>query len=107
MRTLRPSRRWSPSTSAAVVCGPKPVPSGVCMGFTLGASVGVYLSQLGIFVLDPLSDVLRALRPSGTLSTHFEAAGDWSLRFGGYQHVKFGVVRCGRCFVGARELVAA
>lgn len=46
------------------------------------------------------------LRPSGSLSTHFEAAGAWSLRFGGYAHVKFGVVRRGRCFVGTRELVA-
>lgn len=55
---------------------------------------------------DPLSATLRLLRPSGSLSTHFEAAGDWSLRFGGYEHVKFGIVRRGRCFVGAQPIEA-
>jgi AraC-like DNA-binding protein len=73
---------------------------------TLGSSLGVSLRESLILVLDPLSDILRVLRPSGSLTTHFEAAGAWSLRFGGYQHVKFGIVRRGRCFVGARELVA-
>jgi AraC-like DNA-binding protein len=42
--------------------------------------------------MDPLSDVLSVLKVQSVLSSRFEAAGPWGLRFPGYRHIKFGGV---------------
>ncbi|WP_304308465.1 AraC family transcriptional regulator [Pseudacidovorax intermedius] len=49
--------------------------------------------------MDPLSDVLSALRVSSVLSNRFEGRGAWALRFPAYQHIKFGTVLGGRFYL--------
>jgi AraC-like DNA-binding protein len=53
--------------------------------------------------VDPLSDIVGALRVTGTLGSRLEAGGDWALRFAGYRHLKFGVVQTGSCWVTPAE----
>lgn len=52
--------------------------------------------------VDPLSDVLELLTVHGVVSARLEAAGPWSLLFPGVEHVKFGAVHRGQCWVAAR-----
>jgi len=42
--------------------------------------------------MDPLSDVFHLLKVDSVLSARLEAYGAWSLRFSGYEHIKFGSV---------------
>jgi AraC-like DNA-binding protein len=51
--------------------------------------------------VDPLSDILTLLNVRAALSSRLEAAGEWSLAFGGYQHIKVGVVLAGSCVLAA------
>jgi AraC-like DNA-binding protein len=49
--------------------------------------------------MDALSDVLSMLRVSSALSSRFDGSGAWAFRFPAYQHVKFGGVLEGRCYL--------
>ena len=44
---------------------------------------------------DPLSDVLALLRPRGTMSGAIDKAGDWAIRFGPHDGIKFQAVITG------------
>jgi AraC-like DNA-binding protein len=56
--------------------------------------------------MDPLSDVVASLRIRGVLRSRLEAGGEWALRFSGAQHLKFGIVQRGSCWVHGQELRA-
>ena len=46
--------------------------------------------------MDPLSDILTMLTVERAASLRFESSGPYAMRFGGYEHIKFGAVLCGR-----------
>lgn len=49
--------------------------------------------------MDPLSEVFSLLEVNAVLSARLECAGNWSLRFPAYRHLKFGSVRAGSMWV--------
>lgn len=58
--------------------------------------------------MDPLSDVISFLEPQGLFVGGFEAGGDWSVRFTGYEGIKCYAVTAGTCWLpleDAGELV--
>src|SRR5882757_10285835 len=46
--------------------------------------------------MDPLSDILTMLAVDRAIPLRFESRGPYAMRFGGYEHVKFGAVLSGR-----------
>jgi AraC-like DNA-binding protein len=50
-------------------------------------------------MMDPLSDVISFLEPRGFLVGGFEAGGDWSVRFDGYDGIKCYAVVSGSCWL--------
>ncbi|MCJ9669061.1 MULTISPECIES: AraC family transcriptional regulator [unclassified Neorhizobium] len=59
--------------------------------------------------MDPLSELLTLLKPSSTISSGFDAGGDWSVRFGDQQRqIKCYVIQSGGCWLavdGVRDPV--
>lgn len=49
--------------------------------------------------MDPLSDVLSLLKPRSTISAGLDAGGDWAIRFGAPDGIKFNAVMQGACWV--------
>jgi AraC-like DNA-binding protein len=49
--------------------------------------------------MDPLSHVLELLTVENVVSRRFEAGGTWALSFPGVEHVKFGAVHRGKCWL--------
>jgi AraC-like DNA-binding protein len=49
--------------------------------------------------MDPLSDVLSLLKLRSYVSGGFDASGDWSVRFGQFDGIKFHAVLNGQCWV--------
>lgn len=49
--------------------------------------------------MDPLSDVLELLTVGSATSRRLEAGGTWALSFPGVEHVKFGAVHRGACWL--------
>jgi AraC-like DNA-binding protein len=45
--------------------------------------------------MDPLSDILAMLTVERAASLRFESSGPYAMRFGGYEHIKFGAVLSG------------
>ncbi|MEU8382984.1 AraC family transcriptional regulator [Streptosporangium sp. NPDC048865] len=56
--------------------------------------------------MDPLSDVLTLLNIGSALSSRFEAAGRWALRFRGYRHIKIGAITSGACWLTVDGMAA-
>jgi AraC-like DNA-binding protein len=52
-------------------------------------------SRSSELAVDPLSDVLSLLRPTGTMSGAIDKAGDWAVRFGPHAGIKFQAVISG------------
>jgi AraC-like DNA-binding protein len=48
---------------------------------------------------DPLSHALALLKPRSAISVGLHLGGDWSLRFGGHEGIKFNAVISGTCWV--------
>ena len=51
--------------------------------------------------MDPLSHVLELLTVESVVSQRLEAGGTWALSFPGVEHVKFGAVHRGECWLSA------
>lgn len=51
------------------------------------------------FAMDPLSDVLSLLKLQSYVSGGFDAAGDWAVKFGPFDGIKFHAVLRGRCWL--------
>ncbi|WP_438270381.1 cupin domain-containing protein [Rhizobium mongolense] len=50
--------------------------------------------------MDPLSEFLSLLKPSSTISSGFDATGDWSIQFGDQHHqIKCYVILSGGCWL--------
>ena len=49
--------------------------------------------------MDPLSDILSLLKPQSSISAGLDAGGDWAIRFGGHEGIKFNAVMRGACWV--------
>jgi AraC-like DNA-binding protein len=58
-----------------------------------------YLFAIVHSLMDPLSDVLSLLRLRSYMSASFDAGGDWSLRFGPHEGIKFQAVVSGGCWI--------
>jgi AraC-like DNA-binding protein len=55
--------------------------------------------------MDPLSELLSLLRPSGAISSRFDAGGDWSIQFGGQaKHIKCYVILFGACWLAVDSI---
>lgn len=51
--------------------------------------------------MDPLSEMLTLLNVEAALPSRIEAAGDWSLQFQEFQHIKVGAILAGKCWITA------
>src|SRR5262245_43328876 len=59
-------------------------------------------------MVDPLSEVIRLLRPSAVFAKGISGAGRWGVRYGDFGHPSFAVVIEGSCRLavdGRKELV--
>ncbi|MFL6696235.1 MAG: AraC family transcriptional regulator [Vitreoscilla sp.] len=54
--------------------------------------------------MDPLSDVLSLLRPRSFMSGGVDYGGDWAIRFGAHQGIKFQAVISGGCWLAVEGL---
>lgn len=54
--------------------------------------------------MDPLSDVLSLLKVRSYMSGNFNAGGDWAIRFGPHQGIKFQAVMQGECWLCVDEV---
>ncbi|MEO5804996.1 AraC family transcriptional regulator [Devosia sp.] len=57
--------------------------------------------------MDPLSDVLSLLKPRSSISTGFDAGGDWSVRFSGNVGIKCYAVISGQCWLAVDGIAEA
>jgi AraC-like DNA-binding protein len=58
--------------------------------------------------VDPLSELLSLLKPRSTISSGFEAGGDWSIQFGDqHQQIKSYVILSGGCWLAVEGIAEA
>ncbi len=58
--------------------------------------------------MDPLSELLSLLKPRSTISSGFEAGGDWSIQFGDqHKQIKCYVIRSGGCWLAVEGVADA
>lgn len=58
--------------------------------------------------MDPLSELLSLLKPRSTISSGFEAGGDWSIQFGDqHKQIKCYVILSGNCWLAVEGIAEA